>query len=186
MTTQHVPSTTRTELLEAAYRILLRDGPDHLTLDAVARETGRSKGGVLYHFPSKEALLGGMVEHVLDRFDASIEAEWEAAGDQSAGSWLRAYIAASVKPDPDGPAIGSGLISIVAAHPGLLDIVRERSAQTQDRIAADGVDPALATVVRLAADGLAMDDLFEFAPLEHSLRQSVLATLIAMTRPASA
>lgn len=175
-------TTTRVALLESAYRILLRDGPDRLTLDAVMRESGRSKGGVLYHFPTKEALLAGMVEYVLDRFDAAVEVEWQAAGDRRVGSWLRAYIAASVAPDPDGPAIGSGLISIVAANPGLLDIVRERAAQTQTRIEADGVDPAVATVVRLAADGLALDDLFRFAPLAGGLRERVLATITAMTR----
>lgn len=175
-------TTTRTELLEGAYRILLRDGPDRLTLDAVVRETGRSKGGVLYHFPTKDALIAGMVGHVLDRFDAAVEAQWEAAGDHSPGSWLRAYVAASVAPDPDGPAIGSGLLSIVAANPGLLDLVRERTAQTQRRIEADGIDPAVATVVRLAADGLSMEDLFGFAPLEDYPRRRVLAVIDALTR----
>ena len=175
-------TTTRTDLLEGAYRILLRDGPDRLTLDAVVRETGRSKGGVLYHFPTKDALIAGMVSHVLDRFDAAVEAQWDVAGDRSPGSWLRAYLAASVAPDLDGPAIGSALLSVVAANPGLLDLVRERTTQTQQRIEADGIDPAVATVVRLTADSLSLEDLFGITPLEDDRRRQVLAVIDALTR----
>lgn len=175
-------TTTRTELLDGAYRVLLRDGPERLTLDAVVRETGRSKGGVLYHFPTKDHLIAGMVGHVLDRFDAAVEAQWQAAGDRSPGSWLRAYLAASVAPDPDGPAIGAALLSVVAANPGLLDLVGERAAQTQARIEADGVDPAVATVVRLAADSLSLEELFGFAPLGADLRRRVLAAIDDLTR----
>jgi AcrR family transcriptional regulator len=182
MKTSDGAPSTRDELLAGAYRVLLRDGPERLTLDAVVRETGRSKGGVLYHFPTKDALLAAMVGRVLDRFDAAVAAQWEAAGDRSPGSWLRAYLAASVAPDPDGPAIGAALLSVVAANPGLLDLVRERAARTQARLEADGIDPAVATVVRLAADGLAMDDLFGFAPLGDDLRGRVLAAIEALTR----
>jgi AcrR family transcriptional regulator len=175
-------TSTRTDLLDGAYRVLLRDGPERLTLDAVVRETGRSKGGVLYHFPTKDALIAGMVGHIHDRFDAAVEARWEAAGDRSPGSWLRAYLAVSVAPDPDNAALLPALLPVIAANLALLDIARERAVQTQARIAADGVDPAIATVVRLAADGLGMDDLFGFAPLGDDLRRRVLAVVEAMTR----
>ncbi|MDO8275460.1 MAG: TetR/AcrR family transcriptional regulator, partial [Serpentinimonas sp.] len=44
---------TRNALLEATNTVILRDGIAHLTLEAVAKEAGVSKGGLLYHFPSK-------------------------------------------------------------------------------------------------------------------------------------
>lgn len=175
-------TTTRTELLEAAYRILLRDGPDRLTLDAVVRETGRSKGGVLYHFPTKDALIAGMVGLVLDRFDAEVEREWRAAGDDTPGAWLRAYVAASAKPDLDAPAVGSGLLAVVAANPGLLDLVRENAARVQARLEADGVDPVTASIVRLAVDSITMEELFGITVLTPEVRAGVLANLIALTR----
>ncbi len=43
----------RSALLDAAERVVLRDGAGQLTMDAVAAEAGVSKGGVLYAFPSK-------------------------------------------------------------------------------------------------------------------------------------
>ncbi|HZB75928.1 MAG TPA: TetR family transcriptional regulator, partial [Solirubrobacteraceae bacterium] len=40
----------REALLDAAIRVIRRDGAQKLTLDAVAAEAGVSKGGILYHF----------------------------------------------------------------------------------------------------------------------------------------
>ena len=52
---------TRDALLDAAKRVMQRVGAGHLTLDAVAKEAGVSKGGLLYHYPSKGDLLRGML-----------------------------------------------------------------------------------------------------------------------------
>jgi AcrR family transcriptional regulator len=43
----------RERILEAAYTVAERSGAAALTLDAVAAEAKVSKGGLLYHFPSK-------------------------------------------------------------------------------------------------------------------------------------
>ena len=51
--------------------LVLETGAGHLTLDAVAKCAGLSKGGLLYHFPSKDLLL----EAMLTRFLSDIEAQ---------------------------------------------------------------------------------------------------------------
>ena len=61
----------RTALLDAALTVVRRDGAAALTLDAVAAEAGVSKGGVLYHFGSKRALIDGLLERWLDEFGAA-------------------------------------------------------------------------------------------------------------------
>jgi AcrR family transcriptional regulator len=60
-----------------------------VTLEAVAAEAGVSKGGLLYHFPTKDALLEALVQDWLDRFEADVEAE---AGELG---WARAYTRAA-------------------------------------------------------------------------------------------
>lgn len=60
----------RDQILDAVERLLVRDGVDAVRLDAVAREAGVSKGGLLHHFPSKRALVQGVVVRLADRFDA--------------------------------------------------------------------------------------------------------------------
>ena len=53
--------------------MIRRDGAQALTLDAVAAEAGVSKGGVLYHFASKRALIDGLIERWLDDFEARLD-----------------------------------------------------------------------------------------------------------------
>jgi len=50
-------------ILEAAVRVAQREGFSGLTIDAVAREAGISKGGLFHYFPTKQHLLQAVVEH---------------------------------------------------------------------------------------------------------------------------
>jgi Transcriptional regulator len=78
---------TREQLLDAATRVLLRDGAEHVTLEAVAAEAGVSKGGLLYHFSSKPALVAALVDRLVGRFDAALQS----CGDQP-GAATRVYL----------------------------------------------------------------------------------------------
>ena len=157
---------TRARLLDAAGAVIRRDGPQALTLDAVAAQAGVSKGGQLYHFASKRELLDALVARWLDEFDRDIEAE--------AGNFAERYVRAS-----DGAkAEEAGLLAALVADPQVLGAVGERHAGWQDRVASEGGDPVDATVARLAADGLWLADLLGIAPPEGDLRRRVLARLV--------
>ncbi|MGU3662808.1 TetR/AcrR family transcriptional regulator [Methylobacterium sp. A49B] len=52
-------------ILEAAAAVLLKSGARGLTIDAVAAEASLSKGGVLHHYASKEALVMALVARKL-------------------------------------------------------------------------------------------------------------------------
>lgn len=177
---------TRRRLLDAAEAIVLRAGPDRLTLDAVAREAGVSKGGVLYHFGTKDALIGAMVARLYEGWERDIEREVAAARDEP-GRWTRAYVRATVKPPPGevepAPEVGAAILAAIANDPALLEPLRERFRAWQAALAGDGIDPALATLVRLAADGLILADLLGLAPPTGELRERVLARLLAVTDP---
>lgn len=43
-----------------------------MSLDSVARAVGLTKPGVMYHFPTKEALMLALVDSVLDRWEAEL------------------------------------------------------------------------------------------------------------------
>lgn len=59
----------RNGLLDAAERVVSRDGAGQLTMDAVAAEAGVSKGGVLYAFPSKDALIDALFTRAFGSLD---------------------------------------------------------------------------------------------------------------------
>jgi AcrR family transcriptional regulator len=79
-------------------------GVSNLTLDEVARGAGLSKGGVLYPFPSKEALTAAMIE----RFDDAManEAKRDSA---RRGGYTRAHVGVSMGDIP----VGTDLIGCV-------------------------------------------------------------------------
>jgi AcrR family transcriptional regulator len=180
---------TRARILDAAENVVLRDGVAHLTLDATAAEAGLSKGGVLYHFPSRDALVAGMVTRLIDGFNDDLAARQ--ADDRGPGAFTRAYVEASFAPLPGGSdareiRLGAALIAAAAAEPALLQPLQDDFARMQELVEDDGIDPARATLVRLAADGLWLADLFGLAPLDAALRAQVVAELEVLCRPTPA
>ena len=168
---------TRDRLLDAAAAVLLREGAHALTLEAVAAQAGVSKGGLLYHFKSKAQLLDALVE----RWDATVEAEIEARSDGRRGAWVRAYLETSNHLTDEERRTEIGLLAALAAEPERLAPVRERYARWQARVEDDGVDPVDATIVRLAADGLWIADLLGFAAPDADLRAAVVDRLRGLT-----
>ena len=97
----------RTALLDAALTVVRRDGAAALTLDAVAAEAGVSKGGVLYHFGSKRALIDGLLERWLDEFGARLAGPGFAA----------AYVRASEVTGPENAASEFGMLAAMIEDP---------------------------------------------------------------------
>jgi AcrR family transcriptional regulator len=130
-----------------------------------------SKGGLLYHFATKEALVGALVEDWLDRFEAEVVAG------RGEGGWVTSYARACAGRSSRERATDVALLVAVAGDPGGLEAVRERYAAWQRRLARDAPDTVDATLVRLAADGLWFADLLGLAPPTGRLRRAVMSRL---------
>ncbi|MGH3146901.1 MAG: TetR/AcrR family transcriptional regulator [Rubrobacter sp.] len=173
---------TRRRLLGAAERLVAREGAHRLTLEAVAREADMSKGSLLYHFPTKDALVSGMIGDLIRAFEGSMDTRLRGEGDEP-GRWSRAYARGTFEEEQGRRdlEVGAGLLAAVANDPTLLEPLREGYERWQSRAVRDGIDPALATVVRLASDGLWVADLLGLAPPTGDLRRKVMETLLSMT-----
>lgn len=66
------PPLARERVLDAFESILIEDGERTATLDATAKAAGVSKGGLLYHFASKDELAAGMVARLEDLVDEDL------------------------------------------------------------------------------------------------------------------
>lgn len=176
---------TKQRILEGAGRVVIERGVAGLTLEAVAEAAGLSKGGLLYHYASKEALLAAMVEHLVAVTEQRIGDHQ--AVDPGPGGWTRGYIRACAVDDVPAhdPAgrLGVALLAAGATNPGLTDVLRTRQAAWRARLRDDGIDPLAAQVARLAADGLWLNDIFALPVLSPAERPAVLQRLEALTRP---
>lgn len=66
------PEESRYVALEAARRLLLKDGPQAVTLKAVAAEIGRTHANLLHHFGSAAGLQGALAKSIADSVTACI------------------------------------------------------------------------------------------------------------------
>ena len=57
----------REEILQAAFRVAIRDKLRGLRMEAVAQEAGVSKGLVFFHFQDKETLLSALLDWMLEQ-----------------------------------------------------------------------------------------------------------------------
>ena len=62
-------SDTRDRILDALEEMLLDHGLSKVTLESVASNAGVSKGGLLYHFSTKDAMIAAMVRRLGERSD---------------------------------------------------------------------------------------------------------------------
>jgi AcrR family transcriptional regulator len=55
----------REQIVQAAFRVAMREGLEQMTIRQVAAEAGLSNGLVFFHFKSKEVLLLTLLDHLL-------------------------------------------------------------------------------------------------------------------------
>lgn len=73
------PEESRSAAIEAARRLLLADGPQAVTLKAVAARVGRTHANLLHHFGSAAGLQGELARSIVDSVTSSIAAAVERA-----------------------------------------------------------------------------------------------------------
>ena len=167
-----VQTTQKIDILDAASKIVAEKGIFSLTIEAVAKEAGISKGGLLYHYPSKEVLVEKMVEHLATNYRSKIarNAEEDLA---EKGSWTRAYLDVTFKQAYRNKDMHSGLLAAKAVNPLLLNPIHEAYSEWQHEIENDGLDPVMATIIRLATDGIWLADLFGINPIEDDRKELI-------------
>ncbi len=174
-------NTSKNRILDAAEQIILRDGVARLTLEAVAAEAALSKGGVLYHYRSKDELIRGMIARLQERFEAEMR-RLEAEDPCPTGRRARAYFRTALRHRHAGAGVcadelATALLAAVSTNPSLLDPLHERALAIRDMLLQDGLEPSTAMVVQFAADGLWLSGLFGVPPLARELRAGFISKL---------
>ncbi len=171
---------TRDHILLAAANVVLEQGAARMTLDFVAKQAGVSKGGLLYHFPSKDALVEGLINYMIQSLSDRIRAAYDNDSfGTNRGRWLRALTQANFQSKDQ--KLSSGLSAAVLLNPNLLEALRDAYVSRQALIEQDGVDIVLANIIRLVGDGIWFSELFSFAPPKEPLKQQILEMVLSWT-----
>jgi AcrR family transcriptional regulator len=148
----------------------------------IADAAGVSKGGLLYHFPNKEVLLGGLATDLMARFRQDVEHAATAEDPGTPGRLARAYIRVSFAHASDVTGLRDYIA--LAAHlmfePDLEALAQQDAEQWRTDLLDDGLDPAVVRMVVAAADGSNTAPLWG-AVLTDADRADLEADLIALT-----
>lgn len=171
---------TRERLLDAAAAIVAQSGAANLTIDAVAANAGLSKGGVLYHFPSKKALLHGMLERMLDEFRRRPLIP-RADGRPSL---LHSHIESVLNRPTGEQAASLAVIANAAEDPSLLEPAQVLLKERAEQITEEAADPVLALIVLLACEGIRFLEVINLQPLDDDALGKVGARLLEFAEEA--
>ncbi|MCK9793150.1 TetR/AcrR family transcriptional regulator [Isoptericola sp. 4D.3] len=144
------PPAARAKVLRAFAELLVESGERSATLEAVADRAGVSKGGLLYHFPSKDALVDGLLDHLGELTAADVET-MRAAPEGPADYLLRT----STVIDGD-----FGVVYLAAsrlaqgAYPRARDVLDDAQTAWTATVRQELGDPVLARAVSLMGEGL--------------------------------
>lgn len=162
----------------AAAESLVRDiGAANLTFDELVRRSGITRGGITYHFPTKEALLRALVERDIASWHECI-ADKRARHD-GPNAALKAYIDSGCEPDDDAARLCAGLLTAATSAKQLNEPWREFFVAQQKLTDASG-DPELAMILTLAVEGLFWSETMDILNLTPHRRQAIVDRMLAM------
>ncbi|MFN6955121.1 MAG: TetR/AcrR family transcriptional regulator [Acetobacteraceae bacterium] len=177
------PPDMRHRILDAAERLIQAEGVPGLTIARAAAEAGVSKGGLLHHFGSKEALLAALMERlagfVQDSFEATLAATPAGTG-RVARACLRWQFEDEACADERSDRAAAVLLAAHHHDPRLLDPVRRVLDGFRRRLDEDGLPPGHGSVVWAACDGLFMARLFGLYTLSAAERAAMHAALLRL------
>ena len=166
------PNPTRDRILDAALQVIAQAGACRMTLDAVAEAAGVSKGGLLYHFPDKEALLRSLLDRHLERRQHWVEQH--RTGDGLADA-VHARIDLVRMPETAPAAMP--LLGVLALEPKLLAGPRAESAALLARLRSDPARFVDALLLTLASTGLIVSEALGTVTLGPDERAALLTEL---------
>jgi AcrR family transcriptional regulator len=192
-------TTTIERICQAAIRTATRDGLLAMTMDNVAKEAGVSKGGVMYHFPSKEALLTATLTYYSELAERMLM-QRIADDPEPRLRWARAMLGC-LFPDPDSPVATPSstdeddispeimprfMLAVLAAavnNPGLFEPLRKLGTRMRDRLLSDPDDGLEQLMIWLAVDGLFLWQFVGMIDQNDPVYQQIGQALRARTIP---
>jgi len=150
-----------------------------MTLDAVASRAGVSKGGLLYHFPTKKALLKAMQERFIKQMDKTWKEKAKGLNEGPRRE-IKAFILSIADRDPKKEQIGSALLAAVAHDPELLQAARDNFRKSLTELLQSGIKFKRAAVIIFAVNGLFLSELLSLSHLSFKERNDLIEELLRL------
>ncbi|MBN9223538.1 MAG: transcriptional regulator [Microbacterium sp. SCN 70-27] len=144
------PPRARESVLDAFERLLVDEGERAATMDAAARAAGVSKGGLLYHFASKDALEAALIERLTVLVDEDVAA-MASAPEGPVAFFVRTSV---MDDDPLDRALIATSRLAQAGHADAAAALRDVRTRWEEALRPHVRDAAALDLVLLVSDGL--------------------------------
>lgn len=176
------PPHAREKVLDAFEELLIVDGERAATMDATARAAGVSKGGLLYHFASKDALEKALLE----RLDARVGDDLDAMERSEEGP-IAYFVRTSTM---DGSDLDRAILAVSrlaqGGHPAASDALRRVRERWADAVRAHVTSPAALELVLLVSDGIYYNNALQHSGLATPVPDgAAMDALIALIESAA-
>lgn len=172
-----VRNSSREVLLDAAQVIVTERGVSAMTLENVAALAGVTKGGLIYHFKTRELLLQALVERMVEQIESRYQAG-AARGGQTFEAFLLAMIDDTFTMAPADKTMMSNLLMAVSSYPNQLGPVQQMYERVISSVTAPGEHSGLGLMVSCALDGLMFLELLNIKHFNEQERARMRQALI--------
>lgn len=162
--------SVKERILNEANKVIANKGLNCFTLEEVAREAGISKGGLLYHYPSKDKLIKALIEYHMDQFECQI----------ISANWLTSFIKEQFNQNKTGTNTMAGFLAAIAMNQELLEPVREKRKEWFHNVS-NMEDPIMAMIICFACYGIAFSNLFGLGDLSDDDMRKIEDRLINLS-----
>ena len=104
--------TARQKVIDASRQIVMERGAGALTYDEIAQVSGVTRGGITYHFPTKQRLLQALVEQDIDQW-IQLEETNTPCDCPAEAAELLAFLRAHTAEEPDRRRFVTGMQNFV-------------------------------------------------------------------------
>jgi AcrR family transcriptional regulator len=167
--------SAKERILSAAAEVAREAGAGNMSLEAVASRAGVSKGGLLYNFPTKAALMRALVEAFLAKFEGELDAATE---NPECEGLLAAYIRLSAVECEETKPGAAGVLAAIAEDPDFLKPIAQFKRRLLDRLKGDTNDVETMLIVYLALEGMRSMKLFESDVLTQDERDLAVCGML--------
>lgn len=164
-------------ILAATTRVISNQGVGNLTLDAVAAEASVSKGGLLYHYGTKDELISALNKYVIGKFRELIDKHLI-----KKKTYHEAYLLATLDTLQGNEKfnITTSLLAAIATNPEALDLWREEYDYLNEKLTEEHYKTEYSLLVKTVCDGLWFAKLFGFRHVNEEDGHIIIAYLIKL------
>lgn len=174
------PPASKEKILQAAERIVQQQGAGNLTYDQLVKESGVTRGGITYHFPTKDLLLRALMERDMQQWEA-MEKNLRPKLDNADAADLIGCLRAMTRTSDEQRRFVAGMMSALTHDQELLEPVRELNRQRYGMQKGTPREVNI-MILELAAAGLFWQDITRCHVMPEAMRKKVIARIEALAK----